>query len=841
MKKIKSIISLCIITTLLTLSITSCQQPTGGDEQKDIQQTEQQTPEQLMEEAISTINIPKVINADTNLINLPVSFTDEKYKDIKITWTSEDKTIISNGGNVTHKDSDKEEAAKLTAILRYNNSIVSKSFNVTVKNQPFTENQKKLNEAVKSFTVEIHNEIKKDIKSFNIELPSVIPNDDIPNEEIKITWQSSDPSIINLETKEVKHSESLSDDNVEIIAVFKYKNVTAVKTFPVKVECAPNDEQIVDYAITKFNISNTEIPTELNYIYLDNKKQTPYGDVEIAWVTNNQNIISKTEENTYYDVKHTAKAGTQYVKLTATFSKGSVQKNKDFVITVLNPDKTPQELQDENDTIIIDKAVTKLTITTEVTEYVESIQLPNSLPEAEFNGVEITWKSDNKEVITDNGKITHTMGSQPDTIKLTATLKKGNINKTKEFTVTVKHPEKTITADEILNAAITTLECPVFTSTELSAAINLPAVQKIEENEVNVTWKLLTTDNHFSLSGNTLNLTRDLSELKGKIQATLTFNDTSKTKDFEIVIPAYTQFDNAKIINGNILEYETGAHEKHRYEIKDLNIKDKTMSLKWTDRKTSKGWESVEGYRSKKVKEFTEIKNSIKKAESNPTLANIKVAIKLTNSMYDQYGRYDFSKEETYYNIMIEDGCYTTGDVKLSLEEAMKLTDENEETKTAIKKEIECLKSIFITDEDISCWEKNIDAKIANMKEEEFIPARYNIIDKNTIKIKTAYDISKKWHEQRGWFESTDHSTQIKANTKEFRYTPTGKSMKYLYFRVITDKQIEVYKSSQPEQIDSTWTVILNSDNSINVKKDTYDINLIFTGENIKTDFDWHI
>lgn len=56
-------------------------------------------------------------------------------------------------------------------------------------------------------------------------------------------------------------------------------------------------------------------------------------------------------------------------------------------------------------------------------------------------GVTISWKSSNRQIITDDGSVHFPSGNGQTKVKLTATLKKGNATDTRDFTVTVYHKD----------------------------------------------------------------------------------------------------------------------------------------------------------------------------------------------------------------------------------------------------------------------------------------------------------------------------------------------------------------------------------------------------------------
>ena len=106
--------------------------------------------------------------------------------------------------------------------------------------------------------------------------------------------------------------------------------------------------------------------------------------------------------------------------------------------------ETPPAPEKSQDQKAVEAAAKKLTLPTEIKADEKGILLLDKVEGCA--GVTVTWKSDKPAIIATDGTVTHADKAESDTVKLTATLKKGNGTATKTFTVTVKN--KALSQDE---------------------------------------------------------------------------------------------------------------------------------------------------------------------------------------------------------------------------------------------------------------------------------------------------------------------------------------------------------------------------------------------------------
>ena len=175
---------------------------------------------------------------------------------------------------------------------------------------------------------------------------------------------------------------------------------------------------------------NYEMPDEnavsrdLSFISFDNPVT---GDVElpvvgrygseITWESSSPRIIDASTGKVKRPSEDTV------VTLTATAVRGDASATQTFELNV--------KADADSDTDAVDSVLASLVVPFET--YLD-IELPGSIEE----GVELTWTSSNEEVLSSEGKVTQPAeGENAMDVVLTATASKGNVTKSKEFTVTV--------------------------------------------------------------------------------------------------------------------------------------------------------------------------------------------------------------------------------------------------------------------------------------------------------------------------------------------------------------------------------------------------------------------
>ena len=633
----------------------------------------------LLEEALETVSIPLVINEDDLSINLIKKIPQEKYQNIKVQWIMSDEDIISNTGIVTHSDTNESNSVTVTVILSLSEKIVSKDFNVTVKNRKFSGDQKDLNQLVEKFTLPY---TVLDNTTTSIELPSTIPNS-----LVTIEWESTNEEIINSKTKVVTHPDSLEDTNVTLTAFFTYYNAKATKKFILTVEPSPSNNTIIEEAritvqnnLSK-NISETTseivLPTKCNNLLIPE-----FSNVVVSWESTNTNIITYNPKTTFWDIIHTPKADPQKVTLKMTITYNGESQTFDYIVTVQNPTETEEEKQDKEDRNTINEVLTQLDIPNSIKEHETEINLPSSIKHNNET-ITITWESSDENIISKEGKVTHTPGRETDTITLKATLQLNRVTEYKTYTVTVTHPEETLKSSEIINTAKEYLPPIEFTDLSLKKEEKtLPTTQVVDNKNVSITWELITPDNHFSLTENKLVLTRDLGEVKGIIRANLSYDNNIGTKDIEVTIPPITELHEDTGINhlillqNNILELGYQV-DKYRYQMTNLNMEKHQMTLQLIQILQNNNWIDIEALKKDKIDLLDQLLENSKTLDS-ASIFTVDNILPVFESFWKIWGEPEVTvNEDLIYEYAVSQKCF--GDNVNDVEIAKGLSDEQKD------------------------------------------------------------------------------------------------------------------------------------------------------------------
>ena len=148
---------------------------------------------------------------------------------------------------------------------------------------------------------------------------------------------------------------------------------------------------------------------------------TPNKDgVTVTWASSDESIISPTGRVT----RPAYGSGTACVTLTATFSKGSISLQKEFVVYV--------PANDMSDADIVDGDMMNLTINGHLDNLTTNLYLPTRGKK----GSDISWQSSHPDILSHEGELLNQPQSKTD-VTLTATISLRNAVVTKTFHITV--------------------------------------------------------------------------------------------------------------------------------------------------------------------------------------------------------------------------------------------------------------------------------------------------------------------------------------------------------------------------------------------------------------------
>lgn len=200
----------------------------------------------------------------------------------------------------------------------------------------------------------------------------------------------------------------------------------------------------------------------------------------------------------------------------------------------------------------------------EIQGILDTIELPNSIKDSislpsELNGYQITWSSNNENIISPDGVVNPSREDAQ--VILLATISKEGISLSKEFSVLVNGNDPT----KIIEEAFSNIVIPNTTS----ANIELPN----QINNLNITWS--TSDkNVISNRGVVKQGAEDIDVI---LKATINFNGVTKSKEFKVTVvanPVYQEIDN--LLSDLVIPSETYENINLPTSYNGLNITWKT-------------------------------------------------------------------------------------------------------------------------------------------------------------------------------------------------------------------------------------------------------------------------
>lgn len=298
-----------------------------------------------------------------------------------------------------------------------------------------------------------------------------------------------------------------------------------------------DNNKIVEDAKKKLELKDlTNVTSDINLPLVGE------GGTTITWESSNTSIIDSKGKIT----RPTSGNKDEVVTLKATITKDGVKSTKEFKVTVkaeekVNESDKEKEQREKKEKEKQEQAEKerqkKLADNQSVQKAKDNLKLANldnvtsniNLPK-DINGVSVTWKSNNTNVVDEKGSVTRPSATKGDTlVTLTATLTKDEAKDTKDFIVTVK--AKDFTDEELVDTALGNLQI----EGKLDSVVdNLKLPTKDDKNAVDITWNS-SSESVVSSAGI---VTRTDKDENITLTATLKKGSITKTKEFNIVVKA---------------------------------------------------------------------------------------------------------------------------------------------------------------------------------------------------------------------------------------------------------------------------------------------------------------
>lgn len=360
--------------------------------------------------------------------NEPALPLPQEKNGVSITWTSGSAAAVIEGDKAKRgKVQGSSENVTLTAALKKGTADATQTFTIRVfapNVQPSEPSDTELLEAAeKTLKASIKAEVSSPTDT-KLELKKDVP---VNGRTVKVTWLKSEPDRINLKTGEITFptlADGKGPTHVKLTAQLKAPkgekkdvSITVIVKHKAAGPTPQNPAKDVADALAELQRKVSQEQTIADDKPLDFIKEKTIGNgVSVAWKSSDNTTINETTGA----VKRPEGAEGKTVTLTATLSKAGATPQT-YKVTVTVKGKAAV-LTDED---LVKVAASKLTLPTE-SKNGQAITLPKPDP---ADGVAVTWKSRNTNVIKDDGTVVPPPAPKPVDVKLTATLKKGSAEK----------------------------------------------------------------------------------------------------------------------------------------------------------------------------------------------------------------------------------------------------------------------------------------------------------------------------------------------------------------------------------------------------------------------------
>ena len=369
-------------------------------------------------------------NSDFQNVTSDLKLPTSGQEGVTIQWQSFHHSISISGSVIRPTHLENDANVKLIATFSKNSESHEKIYSIKVIKTPKTKEQSVAG-AKQALTFEM-------IKNQNDSHFEVHSNlnliDSIGNDGVTITWNSDKEDLISSTGKVTRPEWDREDVGVELTATLSKDGYEETKRFPVIVIGKPEtDQQAVHLAyrhlskelIAKDNDNLEEVRSDLNLI------QNWSYNVSITWRSEDPLKVSPTGH--VYLPRF--KSGDDTVKLEATISRGSINVQKDFIVTLKESSPTDSEAVNEAMNHFTLQEVFGDDFQTKRYQITSNLNLPH---QGLFD-VRITWSSSKPSILNRNGIVVRPPYKKQDTsVDLKAYFSRGSASTAiKSFVVKV--------------------------------------------------------------------------------------------------------------------------------------------------------------------------------------------------------------------------------------------------------------------------------------------------------------------------------------------------------------------------------------------------------------------
>ena len=304
---------------------------------------------------------------------------------VSISYQSSNTDVITNNGIITRGT--KDELVQLTLTLEYEDLTEIRTISLIIKKDPILF----INDVFKNLFL-------------NIDLDNVVTDLDFVTlvNGVEISYQSTNTDVIKDDGKVIR---SVDDEVVGVNIVLQYLNETVNKHLYFTVT--------KDLTIVLNNVyTDLFVDIDLNNVVNNIEFPSLVDGVEITYQSANPNVISNNGVVTRGIDDETVR-----LIITLEYEGIIITKNEDIIVR-----KDP--------TLFINQVFDNLFIDIDLENVISDLEFPTNI-----EGVLLSYSSSNKEVITDNGKVTR--GNEDIEVSIDISLTYENITINKEIFITV--------------------------------------------------------------------------------------------------------------------------------------------------------------------------------------------------------------------------------------------------------------------------------------------------------------------------------------------------------------------------------------------------------------------
>ncbi|MHC0039043.1 immunoglobulin-like domain-containing protein, partial [Pseudoneobacillus sp. C159] len=303
-----------------------------------------------------------------------------------------------------------------------------------------------------------------------------LPNTGVTGPTSKITWTSSNPSIIKENGTVTRPTSGQGDASITLTATIDKNGATDTKAFTVLVKAlglTDADAVHLDKQTLDIGYQANDHATNVTHNLLL-KTAGPNGTT-ISWSSSSPGFVAADGTVT----RPTYAQGDQTVTLTATITKNGAVETKLFTL------KLPKLPMSDSEAVGLDKA--ELAIGYSGQDNANSVTKDVLLKTTGQNGTTISWSSNASGFVGSDGKVTRPTYSQGDqTVSLTATISKNGAVDTKSFTL--KLPKLPMSDSEAVGLDKAGLEIGYNGQDDANSVTNNVVLKTAGQNGTTISW-----------------------------------------------------------------------------------------------------------------------------------------------------------------------------------------------------------------------------------------------------------------------------------------------------------------------------------------------------------------